>query len=275
MNLTQDNIEVIVQQLLKLSTEYAPRVLGAIATLIIGLLIIRFISKIVEKALDKPKMDDTLKPFFITLVKTALKVVLVISAMGILGIEMTSFAAIIGALGLAFGMALSGTLQNFAGGVIVLIMKPFKKGDYISAAGYEGFVEEIQIFNTIIKTVDNKVVIIPNGQISNSSMTNFTHEPKRRVDFVFGVSYGTDFDFAKKTLLEVINADNNIDKDPEPFIVLGELGDSSVNITVRVWTDTELYWDVYFSMIENVYKTFTDKNIGIPFPQMDVHMVKE
>lgn len=189
-----------------------------------------------------------------------------------MGIEMTSFIAILGAAGLAIGMALSGTLQNFAGGVMILIFKPFKVGDVIDAAGYIGSVNQIQIFNTILKTPDNKTIIIPNGGLSNSSLTNFSTESRRRVDWTIGIGYGDDVDKAKSVIQDLCDKDQRILKDPAVFIAVSELGDSSVNFAVRAWVESADYWAVFFAMNENVVKTFGEHNLNIPYPQMDVHV---
>ena len=224
--------------------------------------------------MEKREVDASLRGFLNSMIGILLKIMLFISVIGMMGVQMTSFIAILGAAGLAVGMALSGTLQNFAGGVMLLIFKPFKAGDFINAQGFSGVVKEIQIFNTILKTGDNKTIIIPNGSLSTGPMTNFSTEPKRRVDFVFGIGYGDDVDVAKKVLNELIAADERIHKDPEPFIVVSELADSSVNLTVRVWADAANYWGIYFDMQEKVYKTFGKEGLNIPFPQMDVHVQK-
>jgi len=200
-------------------------------------------------------------------------VALIISIAGMVGIEMTSFVAILGAAGLAVGLAMQGTLQNFAGGVMILLFKPYKVGDFIDAAGHMGTVKEIQIFNTILNTPDNKIIIIPNGTLANSSMTNFSTMETRRVDFSFGIGYGDDFEKAKAIIQDIISKDERIHKDPKPFARVGELADSSVNITTRVWVNAD-YWDVHFDMIENVKKRFDAEGISIPYPQMDVHLDK-
>jgi small conductance mechanosensitive channel len=202
----------------------------------------------------------------------AFEKMLVITALGMLGIAMTSFIAILGAAGLAVGMELSGTLQNFAGGAMILIFKPFNVGDVIDAGGYVGSVKDIQIFNTILKTPDNKTIIIPNGGLSNSSMTNYSTEDKRRVDWTIGIGYGDDIDKARASIKAMCDADSRILKDPEVFIAVSELADSSVNFAVRAWVNAADYWGVYFDMNENVYKTFNKEGINIPFPQMDVHL---
>lgn len=255
-----------------LAVTYGLKLIVAVVTLLIGLWVIRFVLKGFRRLMEKRAVDVSLRGFMISLVDILLKVMLGITVIGMLGIQMTSFVAILGAAGLAVGMALSGTLQNFAGGVMILLFKPFRVGDYIEAQGYAGTVSEIQIFITVLKTPDNKTVIIPNGGLSTSSLINYSAEEKRRVDFSFGIAYGDDFDTAKSVLLELINQDSRILNDTEPFIALGELADSSVNITVRVWVKASDYWGVFFDMNERVYKEFDKNELHIPFPQMDVHL---
>ena len=199
----------------------------------------------------------------------------VLTALTQLGVEMTSFVALLGAAGLAIGMAFSGTLGNFAGGVMILIFRPYKVGDLILAQGEQGIVQQIQIFNTILLTLDNKTVIIPNGALANGNITNFTHQEIRRVDFTVGIAYGDDYDTAKATLKRFIDEDERILGDQNNFIGLGNLGDSSVNITLRAWCKTEDYWDVFFLMNERIYKEFGQNGLNIPFPQMDVHLHNE
>jgi small conductance mechanosensitive channel len=253
---------------------FGPRLIGAIITLIIGWWIIKIIQRSMRKSFEKREMEPSLRGFLNSMIGILLKVLLLISVIGMIGVQMTSFIAILGAVGLAVGMALSGTLQNFAGGVIILLFKPFKVGDYIEAQGHSGSVNEIQIFNTILKTPDNKTIIIPNGGLSNSSMTNYSTEPRRRVDFVFGIGYGDDVDKARSVIRKLIDDDERILKDPEPFIAVSELADSSVNLVVRVWAEASNYWGIYFDMHEKVYKSFDKEGLNIPFPQMDVHMHK-
>lgn len=255
---------------------YGPKLIGAIVVWIIGGIVIKFLIKGFSKLLEKRNVDESLKPFLEGIVGALLKVMLVISVLGMLGIEMTSFVAILGAAGLAVGMALSGTLQNFAGGVMILIFKPFKNGDLIEAQGHTGVVSEIQIFNTYLKTLDNKTIIIPNGGLSTSSMVNYSTEPKRRVDWTFGIGYGDNSKNAKEILLRLLSEDSRIVDDPAaPFVALSELGDSSVNFTVRAWVKTEDYWGVFFDMNEKVYNVFEKEGLNIPYPQMDIHMHKE
>lgn len=268
-------MENIYDESIDLVLTYGPKLVGAILVLIVGSIVIKFLSKTFSRVLDKRKIDPSLKPFLEGIVSSLLKVMLVISALGMIGIEMTSFVAVLGAAGLAVGMALSGTLQNFAGGVMILIFKPFKNGDVIEAQGYVGSVAEIQIFNTILKTPDNKTIIIPNGGLSNGSMVNYSTEPQRRVDWTFGIGYGDDATKAKAVLKSLIEEDERILKTPEPFIALSALADSSVNFTVRVWVNSENYWGVFFDMNEKVYTTFEKEGLNIPFPQMDVHLHKK
>lgn len=266
--------EKIIEQLTEIAVEYGPKLLGAIVVLIVGGWIIKAITRAFGKMMNKSKIDDSLKPFLKSLVGMLLKVLLIISALGMLGIEMTSFIAILGAAGLAVGMALSGTLQNFAGGVVILIFKPFKVGDFIEAQGYLGVVKEIQIFTTIVTTPDNKTVIIPNGGLSTSSLINYSTEEERRVDWTVGIAYGDDVDKAREVIKRLCDEDARILKNPEVFIQVSELADSSVNFAVRAWVKSADYWGVFFDLNEKIYKTFGQEGLNIPFPQMDVHVHK-
>lgn len=268
------DLENILNQLTEIAVNYGPKLLGAILVWIIGSWVIKMLMKSFSKILAKRKIDDSLKPFLKSLVGILLRAMLIISVLGMVGIQMTSFIAILGAAGLAVGMALSGTLQNFAGGVMILLFKPFKVGDFIEAQGYIGTVKEIQIFVTILTTLDNKTIIIPNGGLSNSSLTNYSVEPLRRVDWTFGIGYGDSVKTARDVISKLAAEDSRILKDPELFIGLAELGDSSVNFAVRAWVKAEDYWDVFFDMNEKVYNTFEGAGLNIPFPQMDVHLHK-
>lgn len=264
--------ERIKDQLVELVLNYGPKLLGAVAVWIIGGWVINALTRGIEKALDKSAFDETLKPFLKGLVAVLLKVMLVISVLSMLGIEMTSFVAILGAAGLAVGLALSGTLQNFAGGVMLLIFKPYKVGDFVEAQGYSGTVHMIHIFSTILKTPDNKTIVIPNGGLSTSSITNYSTEERRRVDWKFGIGYGDNVDKAKSVIQKLCDEDGRILKDPKVLIAVSELGDSSVNFAVRAWVNSGDYWGVFFDMNEKVYKTFGNEGLNIPFPQMDVHV---
>ncbi len=267
-------MEKYVDQLVTLAVAWGPKLLGALLVLIVGLFIVKIIVRGVTSLMEKSNMDESLRPFLLGLTGTLLKLLVVISVLGMVGIQMTSFIAILGAASLAVGMALSGTLQNFAGGVMILIFKPFKVGDYIEAQGHSGSVNSIQIFNTILKTPDNKTVIIPNGGLSTGSMVNYSTEAQRRVDWTFGIGYGDDTAKAKETLLALLNSNDKVLQDPAPFVEVSELADSSINFTVRAWVNAADYWDVFFYMPNNVYKTFGEKGLNIPFPQMDVHLDK-
>jgi len=259
----------------ELAMTYGPKLVAAIAVWIVGGWVVKFIVNTFDKAMEKGKTDDSLMPFLKGIAGGLLKVMLIITVLSMLGIQMTSFIAILGAAGLAVGMALSGTLQNFAGGVMILLFKPFKVGDVIDAQGYVGSVKEIQIFNTILKTPDNKTIIIPNGGLSTGSMVNFSTEERRRVDWTIGVGYGDDLDKARGVIQQLCDDDERILKDPAVLIAVSELADSSVNFTVRAWVNAADYWGVYFAMNENVYNTFNKEGLNIPYPQMDIHLQKD
>ncbi len=274
METTMEKGSQWVETIITLAKNYGPKLMGAILVLIIGFWIIKGIMKGISKTMDKKDVDPSLKPFLKSMIGILLKTLLIISVMGMVGIQMTSFIAILGAAGLAVGLALSGALQNFAGGVLILAFKPFKVGDFIEAQGHTGVVNEIHIFNTFLKTPDNKIVIIPNGGLSTGTMVNYSKEPTRRVDWTFGIAYGDNIENARKAILDLIHSDARILKDPEPFIALSALADSSVNVVVRVWVNAADYWGVYFDMNENVYKTFEKYDLNFPFPQMDIHLDK-
>lgn len=268
------NSDMIFDYMTNISMQYGPKLVSAIAVWIIGLWLINLVLAAFNKMMEKSKVDTSLQPFLLSLAGMTFKVLLAISVLSMLGIEMTSFIAILAAAGLAVGMALSGTLQNFAGGVMILIFKPFKVGDVIDAQGHLGAVSEIQIFNTILKTPDNKTIILPNGGLSTGSMVNFSTEEKRRVDLTIGIAYGDDIDKARSVIQKLCDADSRILKTPEVAIIVSELADSSVNFSVRAWVMAPDYWNVFFAMNENIYKTFSQQGLNIPFPQMDVHLHK-
>lgn len=267
-----DDVNGIINYISEIIITYGLRILVAIPVFFIGLWLIKFAGKALGRILEAKHIDPSLRPFLRNLVSILLKILLVISVASMLGFEMTSFIALLGAAGLAIGMSLSGTLQNFSGGVLILMFKPFKVGDVIETQGYIGTVYEIQIFNTLVKTFDNRVVFLPNGNLANSSLINYTHQNERRVDMVFSIAYGNNADVAKQTLRELIQSDDRILKEPEPMIALSKLASSSVDFVVRVWVKNEHYWAVNFDMHEKVYNTFPTKGLSIPFPQMDVHV---
>lgn len=270
-----ENYQGYIDTAVEMLIQYAPKALLAIFTLIIGLWIIKYIVKGMGKALEKSKVDESLKKFLGSLFSVILKILLLISVASMIGIETTSFIAIMGAAGLAVGLALQGSLANFAGGVLILLFKPFKVGDFIDTGGHAGSVSAIHIFNTILKTPDNKTIIIPNGELSSGSITNFSTEATRRVDLTFGIGYGDDLKKTKDVLNSIVNADSRVFKDPAPMIVVSELADSSVNLAVRVWANASDYWGLYFDMQETVKLEFDKQGISIPFPQQDVHLYNQ
>jgi small conductance mechanosensitive channel len=264
------NLEFIKDVLL----QYGPTLVGALVVLFLGLWIIRIVTRAFGRIMDKRNIEESLKPFLRSLISVLLKVLLFISVLGMLDVEMTSFIAILGAAGLAIGLALSGTLQNFAGGVLILLLKPYKVGDFIEANGFTGTVSEIQIFTTILKTPDNKTVLLPNGSLVNASLTNFSTQATRRVEWTFGIAYGEKVEKAEDIIHKLIKADERVLTDPAPFSGLSAMADSSVNIVVRVWVNSADYWGVFFDLNRNVYDAFNKEGINIPFPQMDVHLIK-
>ena len=253
----------------------AVKIAIALAGFFIGEWIINRIYHFISKAFIRRNVELSLRTFLLSLIRIILMLILIVIVIGILGINTSSFLAIFASAGLAIGMALSGTLQNFAGGVMILLFKPYKVGDFIEAQGYSGTVKEIQIFNTILNTPDNKTIIIPNGGLSTGSLNNYSKEGRRRVDWKIGIAYGDDFDTARKAILELLAADKRVFDDPAPFVVLSSLADSAIEITVRVWTASENYWGVFFDFNEQVYKQFDKYGLHFPYPQVDVHMIQD
>ncbi|MEQ5815969.1 mechanosensitive ion channel [Marinobacter sp. NFXS11] len=262
----------LMNQAMSLVMTYAPKVVLAIVTLIVGMWLINRFVGVLDNKLGKK--DPTLNKFLCGLIGAILKILLLVSVASMVGIATTSFIAIIGAAGLAVGLALQGSLANFAGGVLILIFKPFKVGDVIDAQGYLGSVREISILYTIVDTFDNRRIVIPNGQLANASLTNLSAYETRRCDMSFGIGYGDDIDKAKAICKRLIEEDERALKDPEPLIVVGALGESSVDLTVRAWTKSADLWPFYWDMHEKVKKAFDAEGISIPFPQRDVHMIK-
>lgn len=258
-----------------LVTEYGLQVLLALAIFVIGKWIAGLVRKGARRGMEKAHVDPVLVGFLSNLLFYVLMVAVLISAIGQVGIETTSFVAVLGAAGLAVGFALQGSLANFAAGVLVILFRPFKVGDFINAGGVAGIVEEIGILFTQMRTPDNKRIILPNAQIMGRDITNFSVNPTRRVDMIFGVSYSDDIDKVKGILRELVEGDERVLKDPAPMIVLTELGDSSVDFAVRPWVNAADYWGFYFDMHERVKKRFDQEGISIPFPQRDVHLFKE
>jgi small conductance mechanosensitive channel len=260
--------ELVVELVIK----YAPALLWAILTFIIGWIIIGYVVKLTKRVMKKRNVDESLVPFLASLMNVGLKAMLLISVASMIGIQTTSFVAVLGAAGLAVGLALQGSLSNFAGGVLILLFRPFKVGDVIEAQGVTAAVHSIQIFNTILKTYDNKTIIIPNGALSNDKIINYTTEDTRLVEWIFGIGYSDDIDKARTVIKDTVFNDDRILDRNEPFINLSELADSSVNFKVRARVRTDDYWSVYFDKTEAVKKAFDQKGISIPFPQRDVHL---
>lgn len=267
-----ENLDINADMLMMLSMNYGPRLIGALATLVLGLWAVRIVIDVVRRMFVRGNVDPSLASFLGSLAAILLKLLIYITALGVLGVEMTSFIAILGAAGLAVGLALSGTLQNFAGGVMILFFKYFKVGDFIEAQGHMGVVKEIQIFVTVLTTSDNRTIIVPNGPLATGSLINYSTQPTRRVDWTFGIAYGDDVDQAYAVLRELIAADERIQQVPAPFMAVSALADSSVNIVVRVWVNAPDFWPVHFAMNEQVYKSFAQAGLTIPFPQRDVHI---
>lgn len=266
------NLTTYTEKGIELLMEYGPKLVLAIVVLFIGLRIVGSVSKMVGKLMEKREVDPTLRPFLLNLLTWTLKVLVVISVAGMVGIETTSFVAILGAAGLAVGLALQGTMANFAGGVLLLIFKPFKVGDVVEAAGHLGIVEEIQIFVTKMKTFQNRVIIIPNGILSNGSLTNYSAKDTLRVDMTFGISYDADIKKAKEIFNNILDSDPRVLIEPAKTVALSELADNSVNFVVRPWVKSEDYWGVWFDTHEQVKLKLDEAGIGIPYPQRDVHV---
>ena len=262
----------ILEKVYELLAVYGMRVVAAIIILVVGRWVARGISNLIKRVMRKSKTDETLVSFVGNLSYVGLLVFVVIAALNQLGIQTASFIAVVGAAGLAIGLALQGSLANFAAGVLMIIFKPFKADDFIEGAGVAGTVEKIQIFTTQLKTPDNKTIIVPNSKLLGDNITNFTMKGTRRVDFVFGIGYDDDIDKARQVIEGIINTDERVLKDPAPMVAVSELADSSVNFVARAWTAAGDYWSFYFDTTEKVKKQFDAEGITIPFPQRDVHV---
>lgn len=270
-----DKLEKLVEQLVQWGIDSGKRIIGALLVFIIGRFIIRFLNRMVGRMLVKRKVEPSIRGFVWSLVNILLTVLLMVAIIGQLGIETTSFAALLASAGVAVGMALSGNLQNFAGGLIVLMFRPFKVGDWIESQGVSGTVREIQIFHTILATADNKVIYIPNGTLSSGTIVNYSREDMRRIDWVVGVEYGEHFEKIESAVQQIIADEKRIADTPKPFVALNALEASSVNILIRVWVKNSDYWDVYYDVNKAIYNVFNREGIGFPFPQLTVHQVKE
>jgi len=261
-----------VEKLTDFGTLYGMKIVASLAILIIGRIVVGILTRVIGRLMRKSNADETLIKFILSLTKIALMTFVIISAVGALGVQTTSFVAIIGAAGLAVGFALQGTLSNFAAGVMLIIFRPFKSGDFVEAGGTSGSVEAVHIFNTVFKTPDNKLVTVPNSGVISSNITNYSAKDTRRVDLVFGIGYDDDIKKAKEIFERLLNEDSRVLKDPAPTVAVSELADSSVNFVVRPWVNTADYWGVYFDLTEKVKLTFDQENVSIPYPQTDVHL---
>lgn len=274
---TKINMEAVLDRLIDWGIDAGKNIIGAILIFIIGRFIIKQINRLVSKILRKRKLEVSVETFLKSLLSILLNLMLAFAIISKLGIETTSIAALLASAGVAVGMALSGNLSNFAGGLIILVFKPFKVGDYIDTetADVSGTVKEIQIFHTVLATLDNKIIYVPNGVLSSSAITNYSKQNMRRAEWIIGIEYGEDVDKVKGVLEELIEADTRILKDPAPLVALKALSASSVDIVVRAWAKSEDYWSVYFDMNKKIYDTFNRKGIGFPFPQLTVHQAKD
>lgn len=265
--------QAIADKALEFAFDFGPKILGALIALIIGLWIIGRINGVVRKLMHKRGVEPSLQSFLASMVGVLLKLILFIVVASMVGFETTSLVAVLGAAGLAIGLALQGSLANFAGGVLILLFKPYKVGDLVEAQGEFGEVQEIQIFNTILANPNNQRVILPNGAVSNGSIKNYTSLGKLRIDLAFGIAYGDDIKIARDALLKVMNDHPKVLQDPAPGVHVAELGDNSVNLQVRPWATPTDYWDVYFDVMEQGKLALDAAGISIPFPQRDVHMI--
>ncbi len=266
------NLDALMSYGQQLVTDLGVRILAALAILIFGRWVAKYLAKLVRRMMGRSKVDEMLIRFVGNLIYFILLTIVILAAVSQLGIQTTSFIAILGAAGLAIGLALQGSLANFAAGVLIMIFRPYRVGDFVEGGGVMGVVEEVQIFTTILVTPDNKKIIIPNSQIMGGNITNYSAKDQRRVDVVAGVSYGDDLDRVRSVLQQLIDAEPRILKDPAPTIAVAELAASRVNFTVRCWVKTDDYWDVFFLLNEQIKKRFDAERIHIPFPQQDVHL---
>lgn len=271
---TMENLQQLISKMTDLGMDFGIRLITAIAIFIIGRWVARAIRNLIEKAMRKTRVDQTLISFTVNLAYIAMIAFVVIAALGQLGIQTTSFIAVLGAAGLAIGLALQGSLSNFAAGVLMLIFRPFKVGDYIEGAGVAGTVKEIQIFTTILVTVDNKTIIVPNAKMTGDNIVNYATQGTRRVDLSFAVAFNEDIDRAKRTLLDLVKSDKRVLANPPPQIAVSEAAGGKVTLICRPWVKADDYWDAYFDIIEAVKKRFDAEKINPPVPRQDVYLVK-
>ncbi|MDR2843173.1 MAG: mechanosensitive ion channel [Candidatus Symbiothrix sp.] len=275
IHLTTASIEELIDFILHQVLEFSLKLLVCIIVYWVGKRLIKYLNRGIDRIMNKREFDPSITSFFRSFINIILTAVLLLIVVNILGINSSSFVALFASIGVALGMALSGTLQNFAGGVMILLFRPYRVGDYIEAQGQGGTVTAIQIFNTVILTADNRTIYIPNGGLSSNTIINYNRQKNRRVEWVVGVSYGTNFDQAKKILQDLLAKDKRIIHPPEPSIVLQTLNNSSIDIQIRAWVSRPDYWDVYYDINEQIYKTLNEQGIDIPFPQMTVHLTEQ
>lgn len=256
------------------TSEYGLKIISAILIFVIGKWAVKKLTTVSKTLMTKAKVDETLVEFAESLIYFILLLMVVLASLNSLGVNTTSFIAVFGAAGLAIGLALQGSLANIGAAVLIIIFRPFKVGDFIEAGGATGTVEDVNLFSTIIAPIDNRTIIVPNAAIIGGNITNYSNKSTRRVDHVVGIGYDDDLRLAKETLMQILKNDKRVLTEPAPFVAVGELGDNSVNFTVRAWVETADYWDVHFDMLETVKLTFDEKGISIPYPQMDVHVNK-
>ncbi|GGE25992.1 mechanosensitive ion channel family protein [Psychroflexus planctonicus] len=272
MNDSVENLSSLAKEGLETLISYLPSVVGALVILILGWWVIKLITGRIRKIMEKREVDPGVRGFTLSILGIVLKILLFIFVISKLGVETTSFAAILAAAGLAIGLALQGSLSNFAGGVLIILLKPFKVGDFIDAQGESGTVTEITIFYTHITTINNQRIVIPNGQLSNNKVTNYSYEPTRRDVVTVGISYDSDIKKAREVLLDILNNDKRTLKDPAPVVLLGGLGDNSVDLSVRFWATNEDFWGLHFDFMEKMKVELEAAGVSFPFPQRDVHL---
>ncbi|MBR5576658.1 MAG: mechanosensitive ion channel [Bacteroidaceae bacterium] len=266
-----ESMQTLIEKGIDLGIEAGKSIIIAVVTYFVGKTLISLVNRMLSGMMERRNVDPAIQSFAKSLANMLLMILLAISVVSALGVNTTSFAALLASGGVAVGMALSGNLQNLAGGIVILLFRPFRVGDYIEAQGTGGTVGEIQIFHTILTTPDNKKIHLPNGALSSGNITNYSKEPLRRVDFTVAVEYGEDIDKVRKALREILDRDERVLQEPTPVIVLGALADSSVNITVRVWVKSENYWNVFFETNETIYNEFNRQGINFPYPQLTIH----
>lgn len=269
------NMDRLLEKLLDWSLSAGRSILIAIVIFVVGRFLIRLVNSLVARMLSRRNIEVSVQSFLKSLVNILLMLLLFVSVIGALGINTTSFAALLASAGVAIGMALSGNLQNFAGGLVILLFKPYKVGDWVEAQGVQGTVKEIQIFHTILTTADNKVIYVPNGSMSTAVITNYSRNATRRLQWTVGIDYGEDVERVRGVISALLAADSRILTDPAPSINVDALADSSVNLVVRVWTKQEDYWGVYYDTYQAIYAEFNRQGINIPYPQRTVHVVKD